>query len=134
MSCKSRLDFLHNFRVARLDRHSTCAPTYSPNCNSKTFTSYIYICFAMTDQQRSWEVSETKDGNFKRYCGKGPCGYRETTGCRGIASGCRTDRPFIPLSKLSQLTTAGNINNEIFDIPVKCDTCDYVGNFQVYKS
>lgn len=80
---------------------------------------------AVTNNQGTlWDSWATKNGDYVKYCAKGPCGKKGR--CLGIASGCRTDHPYIdPMD--SQL------ERETFDIPVYCTTCGYAGNFQVHK-
>jgi hypothetical protein len=78
----------------------------------------------INNQGTLWDSWANRNGGYVKYNAKGPCG--KTGGCLGIASGCRTDQPYIdPMGRLQENTT--------FDIPVWCNTCGYVGNFPVYK-
>lgn len=110
------------------------APSCTQKCYSAMRAYYILIVvislLIQTQSRTGWDSWKTKDGPYWRYCAEGPCGKAPT--CPGTASGCRTDRPFIvPESKQPLKKTFGK---QKFDIPVKCDVCDYKGIFQVYKN
>ena len=80
---------------------------------------------AVTNHQGTlWDSWATKNGDYVKYYAKGPCGKKGR--CLGIASGCRTDQPYID-------PMGSQLERETFDIPVYCTTCGYVGNFQVHK-